>query len=237
MKSYVIHFPVYRTYITGRAVSAQDRALIVSTIEAARSRWPGPDSEIFHFLQDVLTLDIVRQERSGYSPARVRRFTMKLQQFTGPVMAKAMEDTAFYRYHRLLALNEVGGEPTAPPLTPAGFHALMMTRARRAPHAMTATATHDTKRGEDARMRILALAELADEWQKHVGALDGAARRCGRRSRVDATPSRAHQYMIYQALHRCLAARRRRRSLHQAHDRIRHQGGARGQERNELGYP
>ena len=67
LASYVVHFPVYRTYITGRTVSAQDRAVIAKAIEAAPPRWAGPDAEIFGFLQDVLTLDIVRQGRIGYS--------------------------------------------------------------------------------------------------------------------------------------------------------------------------
>jgi (1->4)-alpha-D-glucan 1-alpha-D-glucosylmutase len=199
LSAYVVHFPVYRTYISGRTVSAQDRAVIARAIEAAKARWNGPGADIFQFLQEVLTLDIVRERRGGYSAARVRRFTMKLQQFTGPVMAKAMEDTAFYRYHRLLALNEVGGEPTAPALDVAAFHAAMAARVRRSPHAMTATASHDTKRGEDARMRILALSELAARWSE---AVQGFMQRHDRFAvgRERAMPSRAHRYMLYQAL-------------------------------------
>jgi (1->4)-alpha-D-glucan 1-alpha-D-glucosylmutase len=199
LESYVIHFPVYRTYLTGQVVSEQDRAVIAGAIAGAQSHWTGPDKEIFQFLQDVLTLDLVRQERSGYSHARVRRFTMKLQQFTGPVMAKAMEDTAFYRYHRLLALNEVGGEPTAPGLGIAEFHARMAVRMQREPHAMTATATHDTKRGEDARMRILALAELADDWNAAVRQWMADHERMVEQG-SDPSPSRGHRYMLYQAL-------------------------------------
>ena len=106
-------FPVYRTYISGGQVSAEDRAIIERTIAAARAT-PGtgrtPTSSISS--RDVLTLDIVAPGRTGYSSARVRRFAGKLQQLTGPVTAKALEDTAFYRYHRLLALNEVGGDPS-----------------------------------------------------------------------------------------------------------------------------
>ncbi len=79
-------------------------------------------------------------------------------------MAKSLEDTAFYRYHRLLALNEVGGDPSVGALTPEDFHRRMLARSQSQPHGLTATATHDTKRGEDARARILALSELADEW-------------------------------------------------------------------------
>ena len=83
-------------------------------------------------------------------------------------MAKSLEDTAFYRYHRLLALNEVGGDPAAKALSVEAFHAMMRTRAIEWPHGMTATATHDTKRGEDARARILALAEIPGEWTTAV---------------------------------------------------------------------
>ena len=84
-----------------------------------------------------------------------------MQQFTGPMAAKSLEDTAFYRYHALLALNEVGGHPTLPGLSIADFHERMAERVEQSPHGLTATATHDTKRGEDARMRILALSEIA----------------------------------------------------------------------------
>ena len=78
--------------------------------------------EIFDFLQDALTLDLVAPGAQGYSSARVRRFALKVQQFTGPMMAKSLEDTAFYRYFHLLALNEVGGDPTLPALSAADFH-------------------------------------------------------------------------------------------------------------------
>jgi (1->4)-alpha-D-glucan 1-alpha-D-glucosylmutase len=199
LESYVIHLPVYRTYVTARAVTARDRAIIARTIAAARARWDGPDTGIFRLLQDVLTLDIVREERSGYSAERVRRFAMKLQQFTGPVMAKATEDTAFYRYHLLLALNEVGGDPMSPALSLPEFHARMRVRARSHPNAMTATATHDTKRGEDARMRILALADLAADWAQAVAGWFSEHEELVSRGAVRA-PSREHQYMIYQTL-------------------------------------
>ena len=91
--------------------SAHDRATIAAAIARARARWPGPDPEIFDFLLDAITVDLAGNP--SYSAPRVRNFALKLQQFTGPLMAKAMEDTAFYRYHRLLALNEVGGDPAA----------------------------------------------------------------------------------------------------------------------------
>jgi (1->4)-alpha-D-glucan 1-alpha-D-glucosylmutase len=135
-----------------------------------------------------------------HSKPRVRRFALKLQQFTGPMMAKSLEDTAFYRYHRLLALNEVGGDPAAQALPPETFHNMMRSRAKTWPLGLTATATHDTKRGEDARARLLALAEIPGEWASAVGRwkilnaphliVEGSMR----------SPSAAFEYMLYQAL-------------------------------------
>ena len=199
LESFVRIFPVYRTYIAGNFVSGSDRDLITQTIDAAREHWYGSDIAVFDFLRDALTLDLVAPDRVGYSAARNKRFVAKTQQFTGPVTAKAVEDIAFYRYHRLLALNEVGNDPSLPALSAADFHKAMAARSQRTPHAMTATATHDTKRGEDARMRIAALSELADDWsaavrrwiEMNAGLIVGGKQR---------SPSRAHEYMLYQAL-------------------------------------
>jgi (1->4)-alpha-D-glucan 1-alpha-D-glucosylmutase len=200
LELYVLHFPVYRTYLTQAGPSAHDRALITETIEKARANWFGADEGIFDFLRDTLNLDLIAPGRVPHSKPRVRRFALKVQQFTGPMMAKSLEDTAFYRYHRLLALNEVGGDPAAGALTVETFHNMMRTRAKDWPHGMTATATHDTKRGEDARARLLALAELPGEWASAVGrwkilnaphlVVEGSMR----------SPSAAFEYMLYQAL-------------------------------------
>jgi len=198
---YVLHFPVYRTYLTEVGATAEDHALIVETVEKARREWFAADEGLFDFLRDVLTMDLIKPERgTAHSAPRVRRFALKVQQFTGPLMAKSLEDTAFYRYHRQLALNEVGGNPAAGTLSFAAFHGKMQKRAKEWPHGMTATATHDTKRGEDARTRIMALSEIAGEWTaavarwkvlnaQHVVA-DGAFR----------APSATFEYMLYQAL-------------------------------------
>src|SRR5204862_3088793 len=131
--------------------SREDRAIIEGAIAKARDDWFGADVGVFDFLRDALTLDLVAPGRLGHSIARDRRFAFKVQQFTGPMMAKSLEDTAFYRFHRLLALNEVGGSPDARALPVGSFHGLMRGRAKDFPHGLTATATHDTKRGEDAR--------------------------------------------------------------------------------------
>ena len=168
LELYVLHFPVYRTYLTSAGPTAADRALISQTIEKARADWFAADEGIFDFLRDALTMDLITPGRPPHSAPRVRRFALKVQQFTGPVMAKSLEDTAFYRYHRLLALNEVGGDPPAEALSADAFHQMMRARAREWPHGMTATATHDTKRGEDARARLMALAEIPGEWASAV---------------------------------------------------------------------
>ncbi len=191
---YVVHFPVYRTYITGGDPSPHDRALINEVIEKARAEWTGPDAVIFDFVRDALTLDLVAPGRIGYAKPRVELFALKMQQFNGPVMAKSLEDTSFYRYHRLLALNEVGGDPALPGLPVEDFHRRMAVRAKEMPHGLNGTATHDTKRGEDARMRILALAELADDWAAavpHWIGLNAPLRQ------VDHIPTHAHETMLY----------------------------------------
>jgi (1->4)-alpha-D-glucan 1-alpha-D-glucosylmutase len=193
LQVYVLEFPVYRTYVTAGGASAGDREMIDATIARARRRWAGPDPEIFDFLRDALTIDLAANP--GYSAARVRNFALKLQQFTGPLMAKALEDTTFYRQHRLLALNEVGGDPEAPALSLEEFHRLQKQRAD-APFGLTATATHDTKRGEDARARILALAEIPEDWATAVHGWQEQNARLTESRR----PSAAHQYMLYQAL-------------------------------------
>jgi (1->4)-alpha-D-glucan 1-alpha-D-glucosylmutase len=200
LELYVLHFPVYRTYLTSAGASAHDRALISETIEKARADWFAADEGIFDFLRDTLTMDLIKPGRALHSKPRVRRFALKVQQFTGPVMAKSLEDTAFYRYHRLLALNEVGGDPSARALSVDAFHAAMKIRGHEWPLGMTATTTHDTKRGEDARARIMALAEIPGEWTSAVArwkvlnaphlVIEGGMR----------APSATFEYMLYQAL-------------------------------------
>jgi len=200
LELYILHFPVYRTYLTTHGPSAHDRELIAQTIERARAEWFAADEGIFDFLRDTITMDLIKPGRPPHSAVRVQRFALKLQQFTGPVMAKSLEDTSFYRYHRLLALNEVGGNPASNGLSVEAFHAMMARRAKEWPHGMTATATHDTKRGEDARARLMALSEISDEWAAavarwkvlnapHLVAFGGMR-----------SPSVTAEYMLYQAL-------------------------------------
>jgi (1->4)-alpha-D-glucan 1-alpha-D-glucosylmutase len=197
---FILHFPIYRTYVTASGPSREDRAIIEGALAKARADWFGSDFGIFDFLRDALTLDLVAPGRVGHSIARDRRFAFKVQQFTGPMMAKSLEDTALYRFHSLLALNEVGGNPAAGGVSVAGFHGRMQERAAQWPHGLTATATHDTKRGEDARTRLLALSELADEWTRNVHQWRQLNARLTVSTESAQIPSPAHEYMLYQAL-------------------------------------
>jgi (1->4)-alpha-D-glucan 1-alpha-D-glucosylmutase len=200
LKLFILNFPVYRTYVTASGASSEDRAVIERALTAARAQWNGADLGIFDFLRATLTLDLIARGESCHSAARVRRFALKVQQFTGPMMAKSLEDTAFYRYHRLIALNEVGGSPAAGAITVADFHARMKDRGARAPHGLTATATHDTKRGEDARARLLCLSEIPADWARAVAAWRAMNAPLVDSSAPSRTPSAAHEYMLYQAL-------------------------------------
>ncbi|MCP3387335.1 malto-oligosyltrehalose synthase [Bradyrhizobium sp. CCGB12] len=200
LEVYVLHFPVYRTYLTTSAPTAHDRKLIDETIERARSEWFAADDGIFDFLRDALTMDLLKPGRPPHSAPRVRRFALKVQQFTGPMMAKSLEDTAFYQFHRLLALNEVGGDPASTGLTIAAFHQAMQARAKEWPHGMTATATHDTKRGEDARARIAALSEIPGEWTSAVARWKVSNAPHLTHHGSFRAPSATFEYMLYQTL-------------------------------------
>ena len=193
-------FPVYRTYVARRGALPDDRRDIAWAVSQARKRWRGLGREALDFVESVLTTDLVRPDAKSYRRGAVIRAAMRFQQYTAPVMAKGLEDTAFYRFNRLISCNEVGGDPRQPGLSIAAFHNRNRERARRWPHSMLATATHDTKRGEDARARIDVLSEIPGEW-------DRAARRWAAlngRWKVDLddrrAPSRNDEYLLYQAL-------------------------------------
>jgi (1->4)-alpha-D-glucan 1-alpha-D-glucosylmutase len=192
-------FPVYRTYVNDAGVEAEDRRYIEWAVAQAKKRWPGADTSIFDFIQDVLTLDLGRRA-GAYSRAATLRAAMRFQQLTGPVTAKGAEDTAFYRYVPLLVLNEVGGDPRRFGHSVAAFHRLAEARARRWPAGMLASTTHDTKRGEDARARLALLSELPREWRRRV-ALWARLNRL-RRAEVDAelAPDRKDEYFFYQTV-------------------------------------
>src|SRR5690606_7713400 len=156
-----IAFPVYRTYVDGDGPSEEDRRLILAAAAHVDREREVEDERVVRFVASLLL------EPADGSPVR-KTFIRRFQQTTGPLMAKAVEDTVFYRYNRLVALNEVGAEPDAFGVEPAEFHDFMQRRADAWPAALSATATHDTKRGEDARARLAVISELPDEWAAAV---------------------------------------------------------------------
>src|SRR5260370_5732738 len=164
LEEVIAAFPVYRTYVGPRGAGADDIRYIDWAIGLAKARWRPGETTILDFIQDVLVADLPGHSR----PEDVLRTAMQFQQVTGPVMAKAFEDTAFYRYFRLLALTEVGSDPRPFGMSAAAFHRLTQERARLWPRTMLTTATHDTKRGEDGRLRIALLSELPREWGRRV---------------------------------------------------------------------
>ncbi len=197
----VAAFPVYRTYVSGDGASPTDRRHIEWAIGLARRRSDALDRSVFDFLASVLTTDAARAEPHRYRSRDVVRFAMKFQQYTAPVMAKSLEDTSFYRYPRMLALNEVGGDPRRFGTSLSAFHRTMRERAERTPYGLSTTATHDTKRGEDARLRIAALSELAS-LDRHARCC--VSRRANRRHKRQASgvaaPDRTDEWLLYQTL-------------------------------------
>jgi (1->4)-alpha-D-glucan 1-alpha-D-glucosylmutase len=205
-------FPVYRTYVDSNGWTTADRRVVEQAVARARRRNPAMESSLFDFIREVVlprdpadTLPGV-ERRGGYPPASAEevssrlRFAMKLQQYTGPVQAKGLEDTAFYRYNVLLTLNEVGGDPARFGRSVQEFHDANARRAKDWPLEMLATATHDTKLGEDVRARINVLSELPDEWGREVSKWMRVNR--PNRDLIDGEPGpdRNDEYRFYQTL-------------------------------------
>jgi (1->4)-alpha-D-glucan 1-alpha-D-glucosylmutase len=186
----IASFPIYRTYVTGAAVEPADRLFIERAVAAARARDPSNEGSPYRFLRRVLLTehddDEVRE--------RYVEFAMRFQQLTSPVTAKGVEDTAFYRSVRLVALNEVGGDPARFGTSVDEFHRQNERRAAHHPHALLATATHDMKRGEDVRARLAAISEVPDQWR---GALARWSR-LNRKHRGVVTP--LDEYLLYQTI-------------------------------------
>lgn len=158
-----VGFTVYRTYVDANGAGEADRVVLQAALETARAGRRVEAAEALDFLVSVLTLQVA----PGLQ-ARALRFAFRFQQTTGPLMAKAVEDTLFYRFNRLIALNEVGGEPARAGGGVAPFHAGMALRRVSQPAGLSATATHDTKRGEDARARLYTLSEMPEAWAMAV---------------------------------------------------------------------
>ncbi|MGH9446745.1 MAG: malto-oligosyltrehalose synthase, partial [Terriglobia bacterium] len=159
--------PIYRTYIRSLEVTASERRRIKRAVEVSRRHNPHLKPGCFDFLLDVLALKNKTHLSSLQKESRLN-FVMRWQQFSGPVMAKGLEDTALYIYNPLTSLNEVGGDPSFTDHSVADFHDFCRLRRKNWPNALNATTTHDTKRAEDVRARINVLSEIPSEWQRHL---------------------------------------------------------------------
>lgn len=194
-------FPVYRTYITEEAetLACQDQIVIELAAEEAKRANPALGAHAFDFVRDLLLLrfpaDLDEDAKQG-----CREWIMRFQQLTGPVTAKGVEDTAFYNYNRLISLNEVGGEPGRFGVKLEEFHQENTLRARHWPHSLLATATHDTKRGEDVRTRIDVLSEMPNEWEAAVGRWRSMNEDKKTPANGNLIPSLNDEYLLYQTL-------------------------------------
>jgi (1->4)-alpha-D-glucan 1-alpha-D-glucosylmutase len=194
-------FPVYRTYIDAHSgrVSESDVAYVRQALRAAMRRNPATNRTVFDFIRDILLLhwpeDSTEEVRELHA-----RFVMKFQQLTGPVMAKGVEDTAFYIYNRLVSLNEVGGNPERFGVAPAELHEWLAARNAEWPLALNATSTHDTKRSEDVRARINVLSEIPEEWRTRVNRWEELNRPLKRTADEEPVPAPNDEYLLYQTL-------------------------------------
>src|SRR6184192_1338244 len=193
-------FPVYRTYVEpDQPVSDEDEQIVERAIAAAKRRNPAMEESIFSFLRDVL---LFRSPQNFDAAGRTAytHFILKFQQTTAPVMAKGLEDTMFYIYNRLPALNEVGGEPQQFGLGVEVFHERNLDRQRDWPATLLATSTHDTKRSEDVRARIVAISEIPELWRRSLQRWGTANHRWKRMVSDLEAPDANEEYLLYQTL-------------------------------------
>jgi (1->4)-alpha-D-glucan 1-alpha-D-glucosylmutase len=203
IKELIACFPVYRTYMdTHGTLDSADQRDLSWALSAARRNETEIDPTVFDFLEQVLSGQLLARARSGFSRQALLRCVMRLQQYTGPVVAKALEDTAFYRYNRFVALNEVGGDPDHFGGAVGAFHRANQHRAQHWPHSMLTTGTHDTKRGADARARLAALSEFPSEWAQQLPIWSRILRGPAEASEGESSerPDRNSEYLLYQQL-------------------------------------
>jgi (1->4)-alpha-D-glucan 1-alpha-D-glucosylmutase len=192
----IARFPVYRTYLGDGEAVAEDLKLIDETVGGAKRTSQLPDRSLHDFVAACLLGSIETEGPGRPAPDLVARFRRRFQQLTGPVMAKSLEDTLFYRYVPLLALNEVGGDPGHAGTSPEAFHAANAERLRAWPHALVASATHDTKRGEDARARLHALSEMPEAYAEAIERFEALAAP----HLTDGRPDANDRILLFQAI-------------------------------------
>jgi (1->4)-alpha-D-glucan 1-alpha-D-glucosylmutase len=200
LKEIIASFPVYRTYVDGSGLHEVDERYIHWAVARAMRNKREVDKSVFEFLQKLLTGKLAQESTGNVQRRSAIRCAMKAQQLSGPVMAKGLEDTAMYRYNRLIALNEVGGTPEQFGFSALAFHKENLRRGEEWPHTMLATSTHDVKHGEDARARLAALSLVPEEWAAKVAAWSRILR--ARRGDVEGTapPARNDEYLFFQNL-------------------------------------
>jgi (1->4)-alpha-D-glucan 1-alpha-D-glucosylmutase len=192
---------VYRTYVRADSwdVSEADYRTVSTAVRMAKRRNRTLPMSVFDFIGSVLLLEHPPTLTLEQADER-RQFALKVQQVSGPVAAKGVEDTAFYRYYPLASLNEVGGDLDARPLSPDEFHRLMRQRMANWPHSMSGTATHDSKRGEDMRARLHVLSEVPDAWGEAFLRWQAMNRPLIRDIDGDPAPDTNEEYLLYQTL-------------------------------------
>jgi (1->4)-alpha-D-glucan 1-alpha-D-glucosylmutase len=201
LREVMASLPIYRTYLTeaSRTIDQHDRAAIEAAVADARRRNPRTAAAVFDFLRAVL-LQEYPEDATEETQAEWTGFVMRFQQLTSPVVAKGIEDTAFYIYNRLLSLNEVGGNPEKFGLSPTNFHRLNQQRRARWPHSMLASSTHDSKRSSDVRARIDVLSETPRTFRQAV--MQWGRLNRSKKTVVHGTPApdRNDEYLLYQTL-------------------------------------
>lgn len=195
LRELLVAFPVYRTYGTAAGLPPADSALLQKVADRVKASASAPDTGALHFLLRLLAGEI-----SDAVSHKATTFRTKFQQLTGPLMAKSVEDTLFFRQNMALALNEVGAEPVPRTFSTALFHAEMKTRLEHYPDALSATSTHDTKRGEDARARLYTLTEAPDLWAECVTRWRAINQSKVKRLDDGPAPKPGVEWMLYQAL-------------------------------------
>jgi len=199
LREIVSRFPVYRTYVGSRGPSPEDVRDLDWALGLARRARAVSHPLFFDVLEAVLKAQW-RQRADGRPKADCLRLARKFQQFTGPAMAKGMEDTAFYRVVPLVSMNEVGMGPQRKISSVTDFHQQMLRRHNQWPQAMVTTATHDTKRSEDVRARITALSEMPAAWAGQVERWQSLNRRARREFGDTVLPTGRDEYLFYQSL-------------------------------------
>lgn len=192
-------FPVYRTYISKDEEITKCRDYIKWATGLAKKYSRITDTSIFDFIEKILLLEL-ETDTESHRYKNMLKFTLKFQQYTGPLMAKGFEDTCFYRYNRLIALNEVGGEPSRFGVSVEEFHQANLNRMEVMPNSMLNTSTHDTKRSEDFRARVCVISEIPDEWQKAVKRWHFLNKNSKKESYASIEIDNNDEYLIYQTL-------------------------------------